>query len=160
MIVSIVFSTSLARSHQATGWNSKSQPLAGLPTKREMLRASSHLPICFDNGFIWVIFLSNHWNMSADQFREGMQNFVKEQFRIGPASGGRTSGYEPLPDTLNGPRDDMICQILKDCLARVGGPCDPSQLRCYEWKLLDRFVRPGKLRAFIEVRPEFIILQS
>ena len=98
--------------------------------------------------------------MSASQFREGLQNFVEEQVRIEPASGGRTSGYEPLPDTLNGPRDDMICQILKDCLARVGGPCDPSRLRSLEWKLLDRFVEPGKLRAFIEERPEFVIVKN
>ena len=105
----------------------------------------------------WVIFRSSHWNISADQFAEGLRNYVEEQIRIEPASGGRTSGYEPLPDTLNGPRDDMICQILKDCLARVGGPCDPSlNVRRSEWQLLDKYVKVGNLRAFIDVRPEFV----
>ena len=61
---------------------------------------------------------------------------------------------------MSGPRDELICQILKDCLVRVGKPCDPSGLRSHEWKLLERFVEPGKLRAFIDKRPEFVIVQN
>ena len=96
----------------------------------------------------WVIFRSNHWNMSDVQFCEGLLIFFSaEQVRIQPASGGRKSRYEPLPQTLSGPGDALICQILKDCLDRVGKPCDPSGLRSHEWKLLERFV---ELESFVQ----------
>ena len=104
----------------------------------------------------WVIFRSNHWNMSADQFSEGLRSYVGQQIRIEPASGGRTSGYVPL--TLNGlrdsERDEMIFQTLKRCLAR--GACDPSHFRRSEYQLLNKYVKAGYLRAVIEVRPDFV----
>ena len=108
----------------------------------------------------WIIFHQKHWNMTANQFQDGLQTFVGAAIRIEPASGGRTSRYEPLDDNLSGQRDELIFQVLKKFLIRVGGPAVPGGFYSTEWKALDKLTKKGSLRGFIEARPEFVIVDN